>query len=155
MAQKKENIAKVVNLRNKKAGFEFEFLDTYIAGIVLKGTEIKSIRQSQVNMQDAYCFFHGDELLIKNLHISQYKEGTHYNHEPLRDRKLLLQKKELEKLQKKSEEKGLTIIPVRLFINDRGFAKMEIALARGKKLYDKREDIKSKDIKRELDRTRF
>src|SRR6185312_1722244 len=142
-----------VNIKNKKASFEYSFLETYIAGIVLSGTEIKSIRQGNINLQEAYCFFNQhSELFVKNLHISKYNEGTYNNHEPMRERKLLLKKKELSKLLGKSEEKGLTIIPVRLFTNDRGFAKLEVALAKGKKLYDKREGIKDKDIKRELAR---
>ncbi|MFN6945311.1 MAG: SsrA-binding protein SmpB [Cytophagaceae bacterium] len=151
----KEKIQKTVNIRNKKASFEFQFIDTYVAGISLMGTEIKSIRQGKVNLQDGFCYFNNEELFVKNLHISKYDEGSYYNHDPLRDRKLLLTKKELKKLLTKSEEKGLTIIPIRLFINDRGLAKLEIALAKGKKLYDKREDIKQKDIKRELDRIKF
>lgn len=151
----KEKIQKSVTIKNKKASFEFSFIDTYMAGIALTGTEIKSIRQSKVNLQDAFCYFGNGELFIKNMHISKYDEGSHYNHDPLRDRKLLLKKKELKKLQEKGEEKGLTIIPIKLFINDRGLVKIEIALAKGKKLYDKREDIKQKDIKRELDRIKF
>lgn len=152
---KKDRFSNNISIRNKKASFEFSFIDTYVAGIVLTGTEIKSIRQSKVNFQDAYCIFNDEELFVKNMHISKYDEGTHYNHEPLRDRKLLLQKKELRKLLDKSEEKGLTIIPIKLFLNDRGLAKLEIALAKGKKLYDKREDIKEKDIKREMAREKF
>jgi SsrA-binding protein len=141
-----------INIKNKKASFEFSFIETYVAGIQLKGTEIKSIRTGKVNLQEGYCYFHNGELYTRNVHIAQYEKGTHFNHEPMRERKLLLKKKELEKLESKSEEKGLTIIPVRLFVNDRGFAKMEIALAKGKKLYDKREDIKAKDVKREMER---
>mgnify|MGYP001266380557 CR=1 FL=1 len=151
----KEKIYSDVNIRNKKAGFEFQFLENFIAGIVLKGTEIKSIRQGKVNFQDAFCYFKGNELYVKNMHISVYSEGSYYNHEPLRDRKLLLNKKELRKLLVKGDEKGLTIIPVRLFINERGFAKLEIALGKGKKLYDKREDIKAKDVRREMERERY
>ncbi len=151
----KEKISSDINIRNKKAGFEFQFLENFIAGMVLKGTEIKAIRQGKVNFQDAFCFFKGNELYVKNMHISTYTEGSYYNHEPLRDRKLLLNKKELRKLLIKGDEKGLTIIPVRLFVNDRGFAKLEIALGKGKKLYDKREDIKAKDVRRELERDRY
>jgi SsrA-binding protein len=141
-----------INIKNKKASFEYSFLETFIAGIQLMGTEIKSVRNAKVSMQEAYCYFNNGELYVKSMHIAPYEKGTHFNHEPLRERKLLLKKKELTKLESKSEEKGLTIIPVRLFINDRGFAKMEIALAKGKKLYDKREDIKAKDVKREMER---
>ncbi len=153
--EKKEAFAKTVNIKNKRATFEFQILDTYVAGIMLTGTEIKSIRQSRVNLQDAYCYFSGDALFVKNMNISPYGEGTYYNHDPLRERKLLLQKKELKKLSAKLLDQGLTIVPLRLFINDRGFAKLEIALAKGKKLYDKREDIKSRDVAREVERERF
>lgn len=151
----KEKIESSVNLRNKKASHEYHFLELFIAGIVLRGTEIKSIRQSKVNMQDAYCVFKGEEMYVVNMHISPYTEGTHYNHVPKADRKLLLKKREIAKLKKATEEKGLTIIPTRLFINDRGLAKMEIALAKGKKLFDKREDIKERDVKREMERERY
>jgi SsrA-binding protein len=151
----KVKIEKSVNIKNKKASFEYQFIDTYVAGIMLTGTEIKSIRQSNVNLVDAYCVFKDTELFVVGLHISRYNEGTHYNHEPVRERKLLLQKKELKKLLTKSQEKGLTIIPTRIFISDRGFAKLEIALAKGKKLFDKRQDIKEKDVKRELSREKF
>lgn len=155
MAQKKERFAKTVNIKNRKASFEFHFLETFPAGIVLSGTEIKSIRQSKVSLQEAFCYFKDGELFIKGMHIAPYEQGTYANHEPLRERKLLLKKRELRKLEEALEEKGLTIIPVRLFINDRGFAKLEIALAKGKKLYDKRESIKEKDVKREMARMKF
>ena len=151
----KENFSKTVNIRNKKASFEYQFLDTYIAGIMLTGTEIKSIRQGKVNLQDAYCIFLGENLIVRQMNISTYSEGTHFNHDPLRDRKLLLQKRELTKLSDRLQDQGLTIVPTRLFINDRGFAKLEIALAKGKKLYDKREDIKTRDVKRELEREKY
>jgi SsrA-binding protein len=153
--EKKEAFAKTVNIKNKRATFEFQILDTYVAGIMLTGTEIKSIRQSRVSLQDAYCYFSGNALFVKGMNISPYGEGTYYNHDPLRERKLLLQKKELKKLSVKLLDQGLTIVPLRLFINDRGFAKLEIALAKGKKLYDKREDIKSRDVAREVERERF
>jgi len=149
---KKLDIAKHVNIRNKKASFEYAFLDTYVAGMVLKGTEIKSIRMAKVQMNDAYCFFEGGELFVTHLHISEYERGTVYNHAPTRVRKLLLKKRELSKLDSKLKDKGLTIIPIRLFVSDRGFAKLEIALAKGKKIYDKREGIKDRDVQRELDR---
>lgn len=143
-----------LNIKNRKASFEFQFLDTYTAGIVLTGTEIKSVRDGKVNLGDAYCQFANEELYIKNMHISEYKEGTYNNHDPKRYRKLLLTKKELRKLQSKLKDKGLTIIPTSMFINERGFAKVSIALARGKKLYDKREDLKKKDAQRQMDRLR-
>ncbi len=152
---KKEELAKTVNIRNKRATFEYHLIDNYVAGIMLTGTEIKSIRQGKVNLQDAYCYFSGNELYVKNMHISPYGEGTYYNHDPLRERKLLLEKRELKKLFGKSLDQGVTIVPVRLFINDRGFAKLEIALAKGKKLYDKREDIKTRDVEREMAREKY
>ncbi len=141
-----------INIKNKKAYFEFEFIDKFIAGIQLTGTEIKSIREGKVNMNDGWCYFQKNELWIKNLNISTYDKGTHYNHEPLRPRKLLLKKKELKNLQDKIKEKGLTVIPLRLFINDRGFAKLEIALSKGKKIHDKRNTIKEREAKREMGR---
>ncbi|MBX2969551.1 MAG: SsrA-binding protein SmpB [Cyclobacteriaceae bacterium] len=144
-----------INIRNKRAGFEFELLDKYIAGLVLKGTEIKSIKEGKVNLQDGYCYFNNGELFVKALNITPYAQGTHYNHEAGRERKLLLKRQELRKLEAKVSEKGLTLVPVRLFINDRGFAKLEIALARGKKVHDKRDSIKERDIKRELSRVKF
>ncbi|MBS1506078.1 MAG: SsrA-binding protein SmpB [Chitinophagales bacterium] len=143
---------KQIDIKNKKAFFEFEFLDRYPAGVMLTGTEIKSVRLGNVNMSDAWCYFSKGELFVKNLNISPYEKGTHYNHEPLRPRKLLLRKKELEKLQVKIKEKGLTIIPTRVFLSDRGLAKIEVALAKGKKLHDKRDTIKMREAKRELQR---
>jgi SsrA-binding protein len=151
-AKEKDRIKKHVNIVNRRASFEYQFLDKYAAGVMLKGTEIKSIREGKVNMQDGYCVIHNGELFLHNMHISTYTEGTHYNHEPMRVRKLLLNKSELKKLEKGLQEQGVTIIPIRVFISDRGFAKVEIALARGKKLHDKREDIKAKDVKREMER---
>ncbi|MFY7829587.1 MAG: SsrA-binding protein SmpB [Flectobacillus sp.] len=148
----KEKIEKSINIKNKRASFEYFFLETYTAGIMLMGTEIKSIRQGKVNLTDAYCVFLNEELFIRQMNISKYSEGTHYNHEPLRDRKLLLTKRELGKLQNKLKDQGLTMVPTRMYISDRGFAKIEIALAKGKKLYDKRETIKEKDVKRNMER---
>jgi len=148
----KDKIQKKVEILNRKASFEYQFLDTFTAGLVLSGTEIKSIRQGKVNLTDAYCLFHQDELFVRNMHISKYEEGTHYNHEPIRDRKLLLSKRELKKLLNELKNVGLTIIPTKLFISDKGYAKLNIALAKGKKLYDKREDIKERDVKRGLER---
>jgi SsrA-binding protein len=144
-----------INIRNRQASYEFELLDKYIAGLVLMGTEIKSIREGKVNLQDGYCYFNNGELFVKGVNITPYAQGTHYNHEEQRERKLLLKRMELKKLERKVEEKGLTLVPVRLFINDRGFAKLEIALARGKKTHDKRDNIKERDAKRELDRLKI
>ena len=143
-----------INIRNKKAGFEFELIEKYIAGVQLYGTEIKSIRAGKASINEAYCSFHGQELFVMGMHIAEYWWGTFNNHDPRRERKLLLQKRELTKLYKKSQEKGLTIVATKLFINEKGLAKLEIALAKGKKSYDKREDIKQRDTKRELDRVR-
>ncbi|MGF1636792.1 MAG: SsrA-binding protein SmpB [Cyclobacteriaceae bacterium] len=147
--------AKTLSIKNRKASFEYIFIDKYTAGVALTGTEVKSVRQSKVNLQHAFCSFHQGELFIKEMHISPYNLASHYNHEATRERKLLLNKNELKKLFGKSKEKGLTIIPTRLFISDRGHIKIDIALAKGKKLFDKREDIKQKDIKRELSRVKF
>ena len=146
---------KIINIKNKKANFQFEFIETFVCGMVLKGTEIKSIREGKVSLTEAFCVFLRGELYVRQMHIAPYTMAASYNHAAVRDRKLLLSKKELEKLETKSEEKGLTIIPVRIFINDRGLAKMEIALGRGKKLHDKRHDLKEKDAKRELQRMAF
>ncbi|MCV9386779.1 SsrA-binding protein SmpB [Reichenbachiella ulvae] len=151
----KSRFSNEVNIRNKKASFEYEFIDEYVAGLVLKGTEIKSIREGKASLQEAYCFVSRGEMFIKGMHISVYEQGTAYNHEPIRDRKLLLNKTEIEKIDSKMQIKGLTLVPIRLFINARGFAKMEIALAKGKKVHDKRNSIKDKDIKRELDRQKY
>jgi SsrA-binding protein len=141
-------------IRNKKASHDFEFLETYVAGIRLKGTEIKSIRLGKANLVDSYCVFNGGELYIKGMHISEYWWGNLNNHDPLRLRKLLLTTRELRKLERKVKETGLTVIAIKVFINDRGLAKAEIALARGKKEYDKRETLKRKDAAREMDRMR-
>lgn len=137
---------------NKKAKFEFEFIYTLCAGIVLKGTEIKSIRAAKANLSDAYCLIKKNELYIHNLHISEYKYGTYNNHDPKRVRKLLITKTELKKLHNKVKEKGYSIIPYKLFISERGLAKIEIALAKGKKIHDKRDSIKEKDQKRNMER---
>ncbi len=143
-----------INIKNKRASFDYEFIERYTAGIVLLGTEIKSIRMSKVSMNDAYCYFVGGELLIKILNISEYDFGTCNNHVALRERKLLLTKKELRKLERKIKETGLTIVPIRLFLNEKGLAKLDIALARGKATYDKRNSLKEKDARREMDRIR-
>jgi SsrA-binding protein len=137
-----------MDIKNKKAYFNYFIEDEIVAGIVLQGTEIKSIRKNSVSFNDSYCVFENGELFVKNLHISEYKDGTYNNHEPLRLRKLLLHKKELRKLNKAVEEKRYTIVPTHMFIDSRGFAKLKIGLARGKKQYDKRNTIKENDIKR-------
>lgn len=145
-------MANNLTIRNKKAYFEFHILEKYNAGIKLLGTEIKSIREGKANINDAFCSFLADGLYVRNMHIAEYSHGSFYNHESKRDRPLLLTKKELSKLKTKVEEKGLTIIPLQIFINERGFAKLEIGLAQGKKLYDKRETMKERDAKVELSR---
>jgi SsrA-binding protein len=141
-----------INIKNKKASFRFEFIEKLTAGIVLTGTEIKSIRLGKANLADSYCFFRDHELWIRNMHIAEYEYGTYTNHDPYRERKLLLTRQELKRYEKKVNEKGLTIVVTRLFITDRGLAKVEIALARGKKEFDRREEIKRRDNKRNLDR---
>ena len=141
-----------VNIKNRKASFEYQFIDKYVAGIMLLGTEIKSIRNNQANISDAHCIFIEDELFVRNLHIAEYSNGGHNNHEPKRERKLLLNRQELGKMIGKVKEKGMSVIPIRLFINDKGKAKLEITLAKGKKIYDKRESIKEKDQKRDIAR---
>ncbi len=143
-----------IRIKNKKAEYQFFLIDRYTAGIVLTGTEIKSIRAGKASVGESFCVFLGSELFIKNMYIAEYSHGSAFNHVPRRDRKLLLNKRELRKLQGKIKEKGLTIIPVVLFIDENGRAKIEIALAKGKKLYDKRETLKEKDIKRQLQRGR-
>lgn len=144
---------KNINIQNKKARFLYEILDKYTAGIVLTGTEIKSIRTSKASIAESFCEFNEQgELFVINMTIEEYAYGTYYNHRPKAERKLLLNKKELKKLQKEVQNTGLTIIPLKLFINDKGYAKLNIALAKGKKLYDKRETIKDRDNKRNLDR---
>lgn len=141
-----------IDIKNKRASFDYEFLETFTAGIMLTGTEIKSIRGGKATLSDAYCYFAGDELFVKNMHIAEYWWGSFSNHDPRRDRKLLLTRKELNKLLRRHKEKGLTIVASRLFINDGGYAKLVVALARGKKEYDKRENIKEKDLRREMER---
>jgi SsrA-binding protein len=148
---KKQRFSNDINIRNRQAGFEYELLDKSVAGMVLTGTEIKSIREGKVNLQDGFCFFNPKgELFVKGINITPYAQGTHYNHEATRERKLLMKRTELKKLEGKLDEKGLTLVPTRLFINDRGLAKLEIALARGKKAHDKRDTIRERDAKREL-----
>ena len=145
---------KTVNILNKRAKFDYEILDKYTAGIVLTGTEIKSIRLGKASIAESFCEFHDGELFLINSHIEEYLYGTHYNHKAKSERKLLLNKRELKKLNKDSDNKGLTIVPLRLFTNEKGLAKLEIALCRGKKNYDKRESLKEQDTKRDLDRVK-
>lgn len=142
----------LIDIKNKKTGFEYFFVQTFRAGLVLYGTEIKSIREGKVNLSDSYCLFSKGELWVHDMHISEYRFGSYYNHQAKRTRKLLLKKNELRKLENKSKEKGFTIIPTLLFVDERGYAKLEIALCKGKHSYDKRETIKLKDNKRELER---
>ncbi len=141
-----------INIKNKRASFDYEFIDTFVAGLVLTGTEIKSIRLGKASLVDTYCYFAKGELWVKNMHIAEYFYGSYNNHAARRDRKLLLQKKELKKLGRSTKETGFTIVPTRLFINEKGLAKLVIALAKGKKQYDKREALKEKDDKRMMDR---
>lgn len=145
---------KNIEIVNKKANFEYHFLQSFEAGIILTGTEVKSIRLGNANLKDAYCSFKDGELLIRNMFISEYKFGNIFNHESRRDRKLLLRRSELNKLDKKVREKGFTIIPYRIFISERGHIKIEIALAQGKKAFDKRTTIKEKDLQRDMERHR-
>ena len=145
-------ISNTVNIENRKARFDYQFLDTLTAGIVLKGTEIKSIREGKAGLADSFCYFKNDELYIRNFHITEYDNASFYNHEPMRERKLLLSRQELDKWLRKVKDSGLTIVPVKLYISDKGFAKVNIALAKGKKAFDKREDIKKRDIERETNR---
>lgn len=141
-----------INIKNRRAAFDYIITDTYTAGLVLTGTEIKSIRLSKVSLVDTYCIFIGDELWVKNMHIAEYFYGSYNNHSARRDRKLLLERKELRKLQQAVKNPGFTIVPTRLFINEKGLAKLVIGLARGKHEYDKRETLKERDDKREMDR---
>lgn len=148
----REKLKSKIEVVNRRAGFEYHFVQSYDAGLLLSGTEIKSIRTGNVNLSDAYCIFEGGELWVRNMYIAEYKLGTDNNHEPRRNRKLLLRKPELRKLERRVKEKGFTIVPYKLFINDRGYAKLTIELATGKKSFDKRETIKQRDDKRSLDR---
>ncbi|MFY9151535.1 MAG: SsrA-binding protein SmpB [Prolixibacteraceae bacterium] len=150
MIRKEQNI----RIKNKKAFFDYEIIETFIAGIQLAGTEIKSIRGGKASLIDSFCSFINNQLYVRNMHIAEYDFGTCNNHVAKRDRKLLMNRKELDKLQKKTKEGGITIVPLKLFINDRGLAKLEISLAKGKKTFDKRETLKLKDASREMDRAR-
>lgn len=149
MAKKKDEY-KIINVKNKKAFYNYEIVDKYTAGMKLMGTEIKSIRLGKVSLGEAHCYFKEHELFVKNMNITEYGFGTHYNHTPNRDRKLLLNKIELKRIKKTLEEKGLSVIPLRLYISNRGFAKLEIGVGKGKKLHDKRESLKEKDTNRKL-----
>jgi SsrA-binding protein len=141
-----------INIKNKRATFDYEILERFVAGVQLAGTEIKSIRAGRASLVDTYCYFVNHELWLKGMNVAEYFYGTYNNHQPMRERKLLLHKKELNKLERKTKESGLTIVPIRMFLNERGFAKMEIGLAKGKKQYDKRETLKLNDAKKEMDR---
>jgi SsrA-binding protein len=151
----KSGLQKNVSIKNRKAYFNYEILDKFICGLQLMGTEIKSIRLSKVSLPESFCYTAGGEVFVKGMTIAQYENATHYNHQPDRVRKLLLNKKEIEKIKNKLKDQALTIIPTKLFINDRGFAKMEIGIARGKKLHDKRDSIKDKDVKRDLQKQKL
>lgn len=152
MANKKTIKQPAINIKNKRATFDYEFIDTLTAGIVLTGTEIKSIRLGKASLVDTYCYFNHGELWVKNMHITQYSYGSYNNHVERRERKLLLNKKELRNLEADSKSPGFTIVPMRLFINEKGLAKLAIALAKGKKEYDKRQSLKDKEDRREMDR---
>lgn len=141
-----------INIKNKRATFDYEIVDTFTAGIVLTGTEIKSIRLGKASLVDTFCFFARQELWVKNMHIAEYFYGSYNNHVARRDRKLLLNKKELKKLERATKETGFTIVPLKMFISEKGLAKVVIATAKGKKQYDKRESLREKDDKRDMDR---
>ena len=141
-----------INIQNKKARFEYQLIDKFVSGIVLTGTEIKSIRNGKASILEAYCLFDKGEVWIRNMHINAYENGSHYNHKPRSDRKLLLNQKEIDKIEKFLKVKGNTIVALKMFISDKGWAKLEIATAQGKKLHDKRQDLKAKDDKRDMDR---
>ena len=144
--------ASQINIKNRRATFDYEILERFIAGIQLAGTEIKSIREGRAGLVDTFCYFAKGELWVKGMRVSEYFYGTYNNHQPDRDRKLLLHKKEIDKLIRKTKESGLTIVPLRLFITEKGYAKLEIGLAKGKKMHDKRETLRSADAKRGIDR---
>lgn len=148
----KMKLEKDVQIKNKRASFEFTLMDRYECGIQLMGSEIKSIRQGKASIVEAYCFIHNDEIWVKNMNVSEYKEASLNNHLPKRERKLLLRKNEIEKIISKLKNKGFTLIPTILYINENGFAKLQIHIAKGKKLYDKRESLKTKDATREMAR---
>lgn len=147
-----EKLKNDIVIKNKRATFDYELIDKYQAGIVLVGTEIKSIRLGKASLVDTFCYFNDDELWVKNMNVSEYFYGTYNNHLPKRDRKLLLTRRELMKLRRQTKETGFTIVPVKLFFNEKGYAKLEIAVAKGKKEYDKRDSLKEKDDRRQMDR---
>ena len=148
----KDKFKNNIKIKNKRARFEYSLIDKYVAGIELKGTEIKSIRQGKANINDAFVSVLNNEMFVRNMHIDEYELGTHYNHIPKRDRKLLLHKKEIKKVTKHLATKGYTAVPTLLFITDNGFAKLEFYTAQGKKIFDKREDLKKRDVERNLQR---
>lgn len=148
MAEKQEKIS----IRNRKASFEFFLMENFVAGLVLSGTEIKSIRNNDASIAEAFCMVLNDEIWVRNMHIAEYDKGSYNNHPAKRDRKLLLNSKEIKKIKNKMKDKGIALIPVHLFINEKGLAKIEIAVAKGKKLYDKRDSLKTKDKEREIAR---
>ncbi len=152
MAQNNKQHSNNINIKNRKATFDYEILETFTAGIVLNGTEIKSLRQGKAGLTDTYCMVENHELWVKNMYIAEYSYGSYNNHTTHRDRKLLLTRKEINKIAKAAEQPGYSVVPLRIFINERGLAKMVIAIARGKKLYDKRQTIKEREDKRNLDR---
>ncbi|HRN35894.1 MAG TPA: SsrA-binding protein SmpB [Flavobacteriales bacterium] len=141
-------------VKNRRAAFDYSFLDTFVCGIVLVGSEVKSLRLGDASITEAFCTFIGNELYLRNMRIQPYEKAKNFGHEPIRDRKLLLQRKELTKLQRKLKDQGITVIPVRTFFAENGKVKVEIALAKGKKTYDKRESLKAKDVKRDMERGR-
>lgn len=143
---------KTIEIKNKRAKFDYEWMETFTAGVQLVGTEVKSIRMGKASIAEAYCYFNGNELFIKNMNIAEWSHGNIFNHDPIRDRKLLLSKRELEKILKATKDQGITVIPTKLFISEKGWIKLNIAVARGKKNYDKRQSIKDKDAKRDLAR---
>ena len=152
MAQNNKQHSNNINIKNRKATFDYEILETFTAGIVLTGTEIKSLRQGKAGLTDTYCMVENHELWVKNMYIAEYSYGSYNNHTTHRDRKLLLTRKEINKIAKAAEQPGYSVVPLRIFINERGLAEMVIAIARGKKLYDKRQTIKEREDKRNLDR---
>lgn len=154
-SKKKTDIQKDINIKNRKASFNFEFIETVTCGIQLTGTEIKSIRQGKVSLAEAYCFINNGEMFVKGMNIAVYEQGTHYNHEPTRVRKLLLKKREIQKFEDKMKDQSITIVAVNMFISERGWAKLHIALAKGKKVHDKRDSIKKKDQQRDMDRMKY
>ncbi len=149
---KKDKKQQQINIKNKRASFDYDFVDTFTAGIVLTGTEIKSIRAGKASLVDTYCYINNGEIWVKNMYVALYEEGSYNNHVERRERKLLLNKKEIINLRDDTKSPGFTIVPVRLFINEKGLAKLVIALARGKKEYDKRQSLKEKEDRREMDR---